>query len=87
MSNEEFFGLICFLVLTQRDGVNEMHPDYLKEKISFLLDGYAAYSRLSRSYQHDVITYHQRWKLDLPDYVVKWESDYNKNLVEIISQK
>jgi len=85
LSDKEF-ALVCFLVLMQnREGVLDKHPEYIQEKKLMLNMGYDAYSMLDPKNQTLVKLYHLRWHLDLPYVIEKYEkemAEYEKHIKE-----
>jgi len=74
--NEKQFSAICFLVLMNHhgNGIFEVHPTYIQEKLSILNSGWDAYSYLDRENQNQVKNFLKRWNYKLPERIKDYEN-------------
>lgn len=74
MDNDQFFSLICFLVLMQ--GLKDKESYYIREKYKIIEigDSEFAFAELDIFNQKKVMDYCNCWKVEIPEKVKEyWE--------------
>ena len=75
MSKEEYYALLCFLVIT--DDWKEKHPNYLAEKAAMIHDGMNAFSHLDFRNMRKLIGWMRENNLEVP---AAWQTEVDAQL-------
>jgi hypothetical protein len=80
---EKLFSTVCYLVLVNHHGKGfiEADPSYITEKAYIQSSSpEVAYAALDRENQMRVLDYCEKWKVELPEVIKKYEDDriYNE---------
>ncbi|KKK50346.1 hypothetical protein LCGC14_3125900, partial [marine sediment metagenome] len=66
------FAMICFLVLMQNgEGITDKAPNYIIEKMYLLRSGIEAFDALDIHNKRIVISWCEKWKIEVPEKVLK----------------
>jgi len=62
------------------EGWEQAHPTYIDEKVCVLNSGYGAYGYLDRANQLSVLSYFEKWNIELPKQILKYEENFNPQI-------